>query len=333
MGMFNKYVNIARGAIWGNDVVNEFVKNNPQYEGKEKEILALHKKLLEEYHEYFDECKGLETFMHSLEDGRFNGKTMEELEKCADSVLHVSRYTIPGDYFEDTGAWMYVIANRLNEEVKYDRDVAEYMDWVHRSEERHHVPPEDRLSDEEKKRACKRYLNKENPILDFYHPTVAYSKSRIQEVEEFTQNLEPEKHTVMIPAEALDSAKHKEINELDMPEYNSYLYVTINGRHWGFDGNASIHKEKDANGQDMFALTFVPNSIRDLDNDDMRNGMIDFLEFKKCVKAATNEQEEKVARTKEEEVFHFKTEVRSMQPNKGLHKVMSNEGVAEGRQN
>ena len=207
------------------------------------------------------------------------------------------------------------------------------MDWVHRSEERHHVPPEDRLSDEEKKHACKRYLDKENPILDFYHPTVAYSKSRIQEVEEFTQNLEPEKHTVMIPAEALDSAKHKEINELDMPEYQSHLYVTINGRHWGFDSNASIHKEKDANGQDMFALTFVPNSIRDLDNEDIRNGMIDFLEFKKCVKAAVNEQEEKLAMTKEEEVFHFKTDVCSMQPNKGLHKVMSKEGVAEGRQN
>ena len=77
----------------------------------------------------------------------------------------------------------------------------------------------------------------------------------------------------------------------------------------------------------------MPNSKRDLDNDDMRNGMIDFLEFKKCVKSAVNEQEEKLARTKEEEVFHFKTDVRSMQPNKGLHKVMSNEGVAEGRQN
>ena len=45
-----------------------------------------------------------------------------------------------------------------------------------------------------------------------------------------------------------------------------------------------------------------------------------------------NEHEKKLAMTKEEDVFHFKKSVRSMQPNKGLHKVMSKEGVAEGRQ-
>ena len=201
-------------------VVDDFVKKNPNFKGKEQELLSLHKEMLND----MKHVNGLQSIMDLSPNGKFEGKSIEAIKQASECLKDKNLDNVKFNLSKLN----YRFANEPSlENLKQDKMIESSKENVIRTSQAmpgKKVEVEQTLDpvkkDEEIQRAGLAYNRKydidhgypvaeQKPIEEILHPSVAKSNQEKQELPKFHMN---EKKGSLKTQEQVGKANDKDLS-------------------------------------------------------------------------------------------------------------------------